>query len=625
MYNVNPFYGQENSQSFSFKAAAIDAPFAALMGMFGDISVPRFDFGDGFASASTTIGNFDLDTGHWFNNGATSSTVTISCARVDYINQFQYPTTYGLDGIYGDLDISKWTRLCDEFTVTGHRQLTGMTFPSAMETDNEFLLFRAYSNNIQGHVELSGITNIGRTIPDATTFQMYGNSGLTSVNFPATEKLVNYSFRSCGLSEVDLSMVSGYSGFDFGNNPTLSSITFTNSGQVHTIAGDINLYECAFKDVDFTGLADKFGGRIELYSNPYLSAVTFPTTTATTSELQIQSCGFQEDGILDLRPLQNLGGYLVLRSNGFGELLFPSNDTLITTFITRNLSNVKHVDVSPLSGINTSYNFNGSPKLTGMTFPTGNLYEIMGINVASCDFKDLNLSNLTGLSNVIYVFNNNDLSAMTFPNSVYETTGFRGYQCDFRELDFSPLSNYSGDFSFFSNSSLSAVTFPSTTGSVSSVQAYSCDLIDLDLSPLGSSAFDPLYHTVDYPGRIWTQTNSNLTGLTLPTTTGTVVDFRVSDCSLGFIDFGVLSGGNQDNIYIDIDDNSTTFEEGNLILDSLVRMDATGGTLHLSGDSGSVTGAQGYDTSSGGVNGYSIYTDLTTNSGWTIFMSGLTS
>jgi hypothetical protein len=625
MYNVNPFYGQENSQSFSFKAAAIDAPFAALMSMFGGISVPRFDFGDGFASASTTIGNFALDKGHWFNNGATSSTVTISCARVDYINQFQYPTTYGLDGIYGELDISKWTRLYDEFTVTGHRQLTGMTFPSVMETDNEFLLFRAYSNNLQGHVELSGMTNIGRTTPNATTFQMYGNTGLTSVNFPATEKLVNYSFRSCGLSEVDLSMVSGYSGFDFGNNPTLSSITFTNSGQVHTIAGDINLYQCAFKDVDFTGLADKFGGRIELYSNPYLSAVTFPTTTATTSELQIQSCGFQEDGILDLRPLQNLGGYLVLRSNSFGEVLFPSNDTLITTFITRNLAQVKNVDLSPLSGINTSYNFNGSAKLTGMTFPTGNLYEITGINVASCDLRNLNMASLTGLSSSISIFQNNSMTAVTFPTTNYHITNFLGYQCDIRNLDFSPLSSYGGDSVFFSNSSLTAVTFPSTTGSVTSVHSYSCDLRELDLSPLGANSFNPINIGSSYSGVIWTQTNPNLTAVTLPPTTGTIVQYNSEDCNIGVVDFGILSGGNQDNIYINMDDNSTTFEEGNLILDSLVRMDATGGTLHLSGDSGSVTGAQGYDISSGGVNGYSIYTDLTTNSGWTIFMSGLTS
>ena len=33
----------------------------------------------------------------------------------------------------------------------------------------------------------------------------------------------------------------------------------------------------------------------------------------------------------------------------------------------------------------------------------------------------------------------------------------------------------------------------------------------------------------------------------------------------------------------------------------------------------------GFDTTSGGIDGFSIYTDLTTNSGWTIFMSGLTS
>ena len=48
------------------------------------------------------------------------------------------------------------------------------------------------------------------------------------------------------------------------------------------------------------------------------------------------------------------------------------------------------------------------------------------------------------------------------------------------------------------------------------------------------------------------------------------------------------------------------------------------GTLYLSGSSASPTGAEGYDTSSGGINGFAIYEDLINNSGWTIFMSGLT-
>lgn len=568
MYNINPFYGQENLQSISFSAGHIDAPYAQIMTVDSGGGIPRINFGDGFASATTVFGNQTLDTGHWFQNGQTANTITINVARLEKIKEWQYDVTGVNDGIIGNLDLSNFKGLWGNVFITGHKHLTGITFPSEMSTTQEFLIFRAFSCDIQGHIELSGMTNIGRTSPNSTSFQMYGNNGITSVNFPITEKLVDYSFRSCGLNEVDLSMVSGYTGFDFSNNPTLSSITFTMSGHVNTITGSLNLYQCAFKEIDFTPLGDKFGGKINFYENPYLTAVTFPTTTANVTEFQCQSCGFVEESILDLRPIQNLKTYIVIRSNNYGELYFPSNDNLITTFVTRSLKKIKTLDLSPLSGISTSYNFSFCSLLTGVTFPTGNLYEITGVNFSGCDLKELDMTNIPQLSTTVLSHTNSNLTAVTFPNNSYYVEDFDFYNCDLREVDFTPLSSYGGNLNFYSNPNLSAITLSPTTETVTSVFSYGCDL--------------------------------------------------------GFVNFRPLSAGTQDGIVINLDNNSTTFTECNQILDSLSGMGAQNGTLYLSGSSASPTGAEGYDTSSGGINGFAIYEDLINNSGWTIFMSGLT-
>ena len=161
MFGVNPFYGQENLQSISFSAGHIDAPYAQVMTVNSGGGVPRIDFGDGFASATTILGNQLADTGHWFQNGQSANTVTINAARLEKIKEWQYAVTGLNDGIIGGLDLSKFSGLCDELTITGHQKLTGITFTSASTTNNDFLIFRVLGNDLQGHLQLSGFTNLG--------------------------------------------------------------------------------------------------------------------------------------------------------------------------------------------------------------------------------------------------------------------------------------------------------------------------------------------------------------------------------------------------------------------------------------------------------------------------------
>ena len=144
MFGGHSFNAQDSTQRIVFSAGHIDAPYAQTMTMQDSISVPRMDFGDGFASATTILGNAINDTGHFFQNGSTASTVSITVARLDAIKEWQYICSFGNDGIIGGVDISKMTGLYDELSIIGHANLIGITFPPQVTTDNEFILFRVY-------------------------------------------------------------------------------------------------------------------------------------------------------------------------------------------------------------------------------------------------------------------------------------------------------------------------------------------------------------------------------------------------------------------------------------------------------------------------------------------------
>jgi len=615
MFGVNPFYGQENLQSISFSAGHIDAPYAHLMTMGISGNIPRIEFGDGFATGVTTLGNQTLGTGHWFQNGQTANTVTINVSRLNYIKEWQYVVAGGNDGIIGGVDLSKCTRLWDEVTIIGHQNLTGITFPPAMETDEEFILLRVYGNNLTGRLDFSGVTNLGRTAPNVTALQFYANPNLTAVTFPPIiTGQCNPVGRTCDFREIDFSAFVACQGFQFQDNPNLTAITFAESAQTIDIFGNVNLSSCDFKELDFTNLAERFGGIVDISYNSNLTAVTFPQTDLT-NKINLRNCGFQSDYTVDLSPLRNLGTSIIIRNNNYGNIIFPSNDNQITEFLCHNMNDLRHFDISPLSGFNVSINPLVCANLTGITFPSGNVFEVPGVQTYQNDLRNLDMTNLTGLSNTIQFYQNFNLSSVTFPETSYSINSVRGFQTNIGILDFSPLKNYGGLIEFYSNNSLSSITFGSTSGTTTEINFYSCDNIQtIDFTPLGNSL----------SGNIRVHNNPVLRNVFFPITTGTVTEFRAEECTLPFVNFRPLSAGTQDGIVITLDDNSTTFTECNQILDSLSGMGAQNGILYLSGTSGAATVAKGYDTSSGGINGFAIYEDLINNSGWTIFMSGLT-
>lgn len=615
MFSIHPFNAQESTQFISFSAGHIDAPYAQVMTVESGAGVPRIDFGDGFASATTIFGNTTTDTGHYFQNGSTSSTVTISFSRPERIKEWQYPVAGLNDGIIGELDVSAFTGLWDEFTITGHQNLTGMTLPTGVTTSNEFILFRVQGNKLYGTLNLSGFTNFGRTSPDIMTCQFFANINMTGVTFPSTPRLISLNGRSCDFRSLDFSPMTGIKAFTFNSNQNLTAITFSDSGNTEDING-FDFSDCGFYDLDFTKVADKMGGIIQIDQNYNLSAVTFPQTDLAT-QINMNSCGFQSDYTVDLTPLRNLGTSIQIRSNNYGDIIFPPTENQITTFLCRDMNQLKHFDISPLSGINTSIQPLECENLTGITFSDAYLYEVTGFNITNDDFRELDMTPLGDkFSNFIYWRQNSFLTAVTFPPTPLGVDDLQGWSCgSLTDLDFSPMSGYGGNIECYSCGNLSAVTFSATTGVTTNLEFQNCDLVEFDLSPLGNSL----------AGEIRLNSNSNLNSVTFPITSGAVTYFRADNCDLGFVDFRPLSAGTPDGIFINLDDNSTTFSECNQILDSLSGMGAQNGTLQLSGSSASSSGAEGYDTSSGGINGFAIYNDLITNSGWTIFMSGLTS
>ena len=78
----------------------------------------------------------------------------------------------------------------------------------------------------------------------------------------------------------------------------------------------------------------------------------------------------------------------------------------------------------------------------------------------------------------------------------------------------------------YDNANLTAVTFPTSSEDIELFYIHSCDLKILDLS--GLSGFCKSFEVFS---------NSGLTAITLPVSTKDLDDFEANDCDLGYINF----------------------------------------------------------------------------------------
>jgi hypothetical protein len=495
-----------------------------------------------------------------------------------------------------NLDVSMFPNLGGFFRVVNCPLLTGVTHTGSSQI---FTYYQITGAGLIGNHNLSMFPNLGGV------FQMFGNQNLTGVTHTGSSQIFTiYDIQNCNITgNHNLSMFPNLGGtFSTANNPLLTSITHTGSTRLFTT---YNIQNCNITGEHDISMLTNLSGTINFFNNSLLTGLTRSSTNNIITTYNGQNCNLIGNHDMTIYP--NLSNFFRLNANN--NLTGVTHTATTQTFIEYNLGGCDitgNHDLTMIPNIGGRFNMSGNPNLTGVTHsstPSNVLFKATlggGYYLGSC--------NITG---------NHDLSMFHNFGSDVPNTFTLSQECKF-QMD--------------SNPNLTGVTFVSsgTTNYISRFHIYNCDITgNLDLS-----IFPNLY------GSIITNNNQNLTGVTLPNSTGIFRDtstaFNTQSTALGFIgcnipyiDFRPLSGATMDvnsvqGCRIRFNGNGITASNVNRILTELSGI--TYNNLNRwSGVTAFIGGTNATpDGSSGGYDGLAAVNYLTgatpTGGGWTIII-----
>ena len=221
------------------------------------------------------------------------------------------------------------------------------------------------NNNLTGNLDLSIFKKMNNVL------ELQDNSLLTGVTFDMTGTSNNFNeFKifNCNLTgNLDLSAVSGTLGgsFSVANNPNLTGITFSSSGNTHYSTGPSTTY-MRFDGCNLTGNLNMSGitglsTTFFVTGNINLTGITHGPSINTITSYLAQGVDLQ--GTHDMSMLTGLGGRVSLYLNtGMTNVLLPVS---VSTFsnggtgtVTSSLGfygcDLGYVDFKPLSGATLS-------------------------------------------------------------------------------------------------------------------------------------------------------------------------------------------------------------------------------------------------------------------------------
>jgi hypothetical protein len=409
------------------------------------------------------------------------------------------------------------------------------------------------------------------------------------------------------------------------NNPELTSVTFNSFvGGVATIW----IYNCNITGaLDLSGISQTVTGNTEfsLFNNPLLTNLVLPlSVTGNLRVFAVENTGLS--GVLDLScfpEIKNSGSsYPSIRFYNttideviFNEFLDCANFRVLYGY---NADLTGIVDLSMIDSWNAAdIRLQTNPNMTGVTFSDdiGFVGDLRYLFLNSCDLTgtiDLTIwETLFSTGADIRLSSNPNLTGVTFASSIagklqnlyISSSGLSG------TLNISAFENIHAtltDIRLNNNSSLTGVTFASSiTGTLSVLYLYSCNITGtLDIS---------MFTVLTANAQIQIQSNGNMTGVSMPTGTGSLRLFDANACDLGYIDFtGIPDALKINSSAIRIHDNRMTATEVNHILMDLAGLvsgedaggDFTGRTIRIDGTNAAP------DTTSGGYNGVTAKSDL---------------
>jgi hypothetical protein len=196
---------------------------------------------------------------------------------------------------------------------------------------------------------------------------------------------------------------------------------------------------------------------------------------------------------------------------------------------------------------------NNNPSLTAITFPNlvslGRFHNIYNNNLQG----HLNLSSLTGLQTrySFLFYSNPGLTGVTFPNVSHRNTNqsssptVYGSSCNLQgNLDLTPLTGFPTYISF-GNNSITGITFPSfatMSSAPNTIVLSGCGLFDFGTNNITGNLDVSMFKKLNNIFRL--DNNPNLTGVTFSCTgTNNFTEFRIDNCNLtGNLNLSTLSG-----------------------------------------------------------------------------------
>lgn len=327
------------------------------------------------------------------------------------------------DNLVGTLNISNLHAL-STLNVNTNASLNTITNPvSSIDVS----LYYAYSCNLLGTLDVSGLTHLGGD------FQVQSNTNMSGIRNPVSSKIfTKYYIDHCNI------------------NPTLD------------ISG-------------LTGLK----GDIRLNNNANLKFILNPDSSQAITGYAANNCDLT--GTLDLRSFNRLGGNISLGTNAhLNAVLNPSSGINLGTYDVHNCGLVGTLDVSGFGGgIQNFYCF-GNPSLNTIINPStadinSHLYDAHGCGLTGT----LDWSGIKNFYGSFIVYNNPNLIGIQNPSSYQNISQYWAFDCSLNgTLDVSGFTGLSGNFQIQNNRTLTNLLLPNsfTKGGFTIFQINNCSL-----------------------------------------------------------------------------------------------------------------------------------------------------
>lgn len=438
--------------------------------------------------------------------------------RDNMLQSIDWTVTGDTDGIVGHLDLSSQKELRQNVTITGHDNLTGISFNSDINplnrSNSALTLVRLFNNDLQ-KIDISGFKNVGQPGSSVALIQIFNNFNCISLDLPESPFYTSLSMRNLNIQQANLSSLSALTGLQAGPNPQMEDIIFP-SNLISAATGTWDIQNTGVESLDWSVMGSNWGGHVFLFANPSLSSMTFPSCNNTLNSFFTRDNGI---GVLDLSPVSGISGNITIRNHSHTQVLFGPSSRPVNSILMRNGNQLSHLDLSPLEDVRNSVSIFSHASLTAITLGAWN-------------------------------------------NTIHTTAIYQNPLV--KDIDLSPVLGLQGTLQIFQNNSLVNLVMPEVANTFSSI--------------------------------VFQQNIMH-----------------------GYLNLNPISGSNSNNIFLNFNNNSSwNASVSNQMLFDLDNFGWTGGTLLMSGTT------SGYDTSSGGFNGFLHYTNLLSK-GWDITMSGLTS